>query len=472
MKYPLFIILVSTLLAACSGPTKPSSNNLMWSDISQKTDELVDDYIDLGIFSGVVLICENGNPIYRKAFGLADRENNIANTLQTRFVIGSMNKSFTHAIILQLIDEGKLKFSDKMVDYLNGFQQQDADKITIKQLVDHTSGFGDYHSPQFFNLPYSEKNIQGILPLIKEMDLNFEPGTENEYSNAGYIILGAIIEKVTTKTYAENIEERIKKPLQLHSLVTKNIKNIPNRAIGYMKTIEGYEDNENVVFEPKSDGGCYATAADMMKFYRAYLYGDTLFSEKVKDEDGFFRQIKPIYQQKGAGIPLAGGFNGANTVHLEMLAQHISIVVFANMDEPVAEKIAFGIHKIINGEAPEIPQLPTLLYVYQAYQKNGIGFVKNNFETLTNNWLENDPKDLILNNLGYDLMFNDKLDEALEMFKLNTELFPNIGNCWDSYGEVLWKKGLNKEALAAYKKALEINPNIPSAKKAVEELSK
>lgn len=464
MKYCILILMLALPVIFCKG------QNLNVKRISNKTDKLVKKYEELGIFSGVVIIAENGKPFYQKAFGLADREKKIFNTLQTEFVIGSMNKSFTQTIVLQLIDEGKLHFQDKMESYLNGFQQQDAEKITIKQLLEHTSGFGDYHSPQFFSLPYSQINIQGILSIIKDMNLHFEPGKEIEYSNAGYIILGAIIENVTGKSYAKNIEERIKRPLELNSLVTQNIKSIPNRAIGYMKTIDGYMDNEDVVFEPKSDGGCFSTAVDMMKFYRSYLYDTLLFSERVKNEYEFFQRIKPIYQQKGAGIPLAGGFNGANTVHLEMLADNISIVVFANMDEPVAENIAFGIHKIINGKDPQAAQLPTILTIYKAYQENGIYYVKKNFESLINNWFENDPKDLILNKLGYDLLFKGQIDDALEIFKLNTELFPNIANCWDSYGEVLLKKGLKKDALGAYKKALEINPNIPSARKAVKEL--
>ncbi len=469
MKRYLIIFLASIQLVACIGQSN-SSNGLNKDKISQKTDELVKGYLDLDIFSGVVLIAENGKPFYQKAFGLANREKNIPNTLQTEFVIGSMNKSFTRTIILQLIDEGILKFTDKMVRYLKGFYQHDVDKITIKQLLDHTSGFGDYHGPQFFDLTYNQKNIQGILPIIKEMELHFEPGKENEYSNAGYIILGAIIEKVTDKSYGENVDERIKKPLHLKSLISENIKNIPDRAIGYMKTFDGYEDNEDMVFEPKSDGGCYATAADILKFYRAYLYGNALFSEEAKNEDGFFQRIKPLYKQKGEGIPLAGGFNGANTVHLEMLADNISIVVFANMDEPVAENIAFGIHNIINSKEPKPPQLPTILNVYQAFKENGIKYVKENFETLISNWFENDPKDLILNNLGYDLLFKGRADDALQIFKLNTELFPNIGNCWDSYGEALLKKGDKDAALAAYKKAIKINPDLPSARKAIQQL--
>lgn len=470
MKRYLFIILASFQLVACSGQNKSSSGQLNQKYISQKTDELVKEYIDLGIFSGVVLISEQGKPFYEKAFGLANRKTNTPNNLETKFVIGSMNKTFTRVIILQLIDEGKLRFDSKMVDFLEGFKQKQAKNITIGHLLNHSSGFGDYHTPEYFDLPYDKKNIQGILPVIREMDLMFPPGAENEYSNAGYIILGAIIEKVTGKSYAQNVEERIAKPLKITSLVTNNVKEIPNRAIGYLKTFNGYEDNEEFITEPRSDGGFYSNVYDIQKFYRTYLYTNELFSKEVKNKDGFFQQIKPIYQQKGAGIPLAGGFNGANTVHLEMLADNFSIVVFANMDEPVAEKIAIGILNIINGKQPEKPMLPAKLNVYKNYKEKGIKYVKENFEELTSNWFDSDPKDLILNNLGYDLLFEEKLDEALDIFKLNTELFPNIGNCWDSYGEALLKKGRKEEALQAYKKTLEINPNIPSAKKAVKEL--
>lgn len=445
---------------------------LDYSEVTKKTDDLVNAYIDLGIFSGVVVIADKGKPFYEQSFGLADREKGIPNTLETKFVIGSMNKTFTRILILQLMEEGKLALSDQMVKYLKGFDQPDAPKITINHLLNHTSGFGDYHSPELFDLPYQKKNIQGILPLIKKLELNFEPGTDNEYSNAGYIILGAIIEKITGKSYAENVTERIAKPMEMKSLVTTNVKQIPDRAIGYMKTFDGYIDNEEFISEPRSDGGFYANVYDILKFYRAYFYGDELLNDKQRKQDEFFQRIAGICEEHGAGIPLAGGFNGANTVHVEMLADDISIVVFANMDEPVAEKIAIGILHIINGKIPEEPALPAKLNVYKTYKDKGINYVKEHFEELTTNWFFGDPKDFILNNLGYDLLFSGQLEEAIDIFKLNTELYPEIANCWDSYGEALLESGDRNGALKAYKKALEINPDLPSTRKAVKELEK
>jgi tetratricopeptide (TPR) repeat protein len=153
-----------------------------------------------------------------------------------------------------------------------------------------------------------------------------------------------------------------------------------------------------------------------------------------------------------------------------MLHDNISIVVLANMDEPVAEKLFLGIHAILNGKDPQPPALPAVLNVYQAYLDNNVNYIRKNFESLTTNFHPTDPKDLILNNLGYELLFSDQTDRAIEIFKLNTELFPQVGNCWDSYGEALLAKGDRAGALKAYRKALEINPNIPSAQEAVKKL--
>ena len=207
----------------------------------------------------------------------------------------------------------------------------------------------------------------------------------------------------------------------------------------------------------------------MLTFYRAFHYGDELWDEAARSMDDMYKFYQE-HQNTGGAMTHAGGFEGANTVHYEILRDKISVIVFANMDEPVAENLGAGILAIIRGKKPESPTLPANQLVYTTWKEKGPNYVKKNWETLTVNFHPSDPKDLILNAIGYDLFFNGEIDEALAIFKLNTELFPNIGNCWDSYGEALLKKGRKEEALQAYKKALEINPNIPSAKKAVKEL--
>ena len=438
--------------------------------IIKKSEELINQYLNLDIFSGVVLIAEEGKPFYEKSFGLANREKNILNKINTKFDIGSMNKTFTKVVIYQLVKEGRLKFDDKIGKYLSGFPQEAAENITINQLLNHKSGYGDYHTPDFFDLPKSQKDISSLVERIKLMPLLFPPGSDQQYSNAGFILLGAIIEKVTDKSYHLNVRKRIVEPLQLTETYLENKEKVPERAIGYFKDAKGeIQDNEGFLEIPNPDGGFQSTASDILKFYQEYFYGNKLLSDEVKrsiDEFKYYEQIKITSQS----IQQAGGFEGANTVIYEILRDKISIIVFANMDEPVAEQLGLGILNIIRDKEPESPTLPAIQNVYKTLNENGVQYVKDNFKKLTSNFHPADPKDLILNQVGYTFLFDNQVDKAIAAFQLNVELFPNVANCYDSLGEALLAKGDNEGALKNYKRALELNPNLPSAQKAVNEL--
>ena len=441
------------------------------TELVSKIDAVIQDYIDLDIFSGIVLVAEKGNITYHKAFGLANRENNTPNTLKTLFDIGSMNKTFTSIVVRQLIAEGKLKVDDKLVDYVPGFKDPNAKKITIQHLLEHRSGFGDYHSPDYFELPKDERKLQAIVERAKTYQLNFEPGEEDDYSNLGYVILGAVIEKVSNKSYFDNVYERIVKPLKLKNTYLNNFEGLENRlAKGYYYTPLGeLEVNETMMDEPNPDGGFLSTTEDVMKFYRSYYYDNLLFSEDIKETDPFFNYLKNLPEGKATGA--AGGFEGFNTALYQVISDDLTIIVFANMDEPVAERIASDILTLTRGDAPEPPQLPAIQNVRIAFEEHGLNYVKNNFEDLTTNYHPTDPKDFILNDLGYAFLYGaDDAEKAEQLFKLNTELFPEIGNCWDSYGEALAKQGKTEAAIKAYKRALEIRPNLESAKKAIEAL--
>lgn len=474
MKSLLITLAVSLLLVTCQGQSKYEESVLTSKQqalISQKTDAIVQQYLDLDIFSGIILIAQNGDPIYHKAFGLANREQQVANTTTTLFDIGSMNKTFTSIVIKQLIDEGKLAYDSKLTGYIAGFEAPDADQITVEHLLNHESGFGDYHDRNYFELPKTERTLQKIVERAKKMPLFFPPGEEQEYSNTGYVLLGAIIEKVSGKSYFDNVAERIVRPLGLKNTYLQNLELYKDRlAHGYYYTPLGeLVKNETLQDEPNPDGGFLSTTEDVMTFYRSYYYDDLLLNEHIKSDDPYFQQLAQL--PSGKAPMTAGGFEGFNTAMFQILSDDISIIVFANMDEPVAEHIAMDILNIIRGQAPSTPQLPAVQNVRIAYQKKGKAYVRQNFEALTENFHPADPKDWILNALGYSyVMEKNDLETAIELFQLNTELFPQVANCWDSYGEALLQKGDKAGALAAYKKALAINPDIPSAKEAVQAL--
>jgi CubicO group peptidase (beta-lactamase class C family) len=476
MKSSLCFTLLLFAFVSCKNneSTNPTASTLNpQSEISASIETTVKNYIDLDIFSGIVLVAEKGTIKFHKAFGLANRETNTPNTLNTLFDIGSMNKTFTSIVVKQLVSEGKLNFEDKLTDYIQGFEDPNTKKITINHLLNHESGFGDYHTQDYFDLPLSERKLSAIVERAKSYELNFEPGEEEDYSNLGYVILGAIIEKVSGKSYFDNVKERIVKPLDLKNTYLNDFSNLEDRiAHGYLYSPLGALEEASPTQDVSNpDGGFLSTTEDIMTFYRSYYYDDLLLSQDIKLNDPYFNYLETLPEGKATGS--AGGFEGFNSVIFQVISKDLTIIVFANMDEPVAEHLAQDILALIRGETPNKPQLPAVQNVRVAFNENGIDFVKTNFENLTTNFHPEDPKDIILNDLGYAFLYGaNDLEKAVELFKLNTEMFPDIANCWDSYGEVLGKQGKKNEAIIAYQKALSIRPNLESAKNAIKELKK
>ncbi len=469
MKTITIQIMLALCLISCSNAQEKSkiANS---TQLESNVDALVKQYQDLDIFSGVVLVAEKGKPKYYKAFGFANREKKLPNTLTTKFDIGSMNKSFTKTLILQLMEEGKLKVTDKLGDYLKGFPETAATKITILDLLKHRSGYGGYWGRDFNDLPIDQKRIPALVERIKKLPLDFEPGTDVQYSNAGYVLLGAIVQVITGRTYHQEVQERILNPLGMTETYVVDKSEVPDRAIGYLKDMKGnISSNAGFVEVPNPDGGFQSSAGDIVKFYTEYFYGATLLSKATKADDMFFKFTNEN-RTTGGAIPMAGGFPGANTAYYEVLRDEISIIVFANMDEPVAEQLGSGILAIVRGEEPKTPSLPAVQNIYNHYKKFGFSFIEDNFYSLIDNFHAEDPKGMILNDIGYDYLQNGEVEEALKFFHLNVKLFPEDANLWDSLGEGYYEKRDYKKSLEYYKKALEMDPRMTSAQEMIAKL--
>jgi CubicO group peptidase (beta-lactamase class C family) len=192
-------------------------------------------YTDQDLFSGAILVVEGGEVLYEGAFGYANREWGILNRVDTRFRIASLSKDFTKVLLLQLVEEGKLSLDGTVATYLPDYTGPGADQITVEMLMDHTSGV--VGEPAVSNLERIERDFftqEEMLELIAGYDLLFEPGARWEYSNFGYYLLGAIIESVSGRSYAELLEERICAPAGMRDTfpeVTSDI--IERRASGY-----------------------------------------------------------------------------------------------------------------------------------------------------------------------------------------------------------------------------------------------
>lgn len=315
MKLNSIVLFLFLTLINCKNkePKHEFANNENPTELSKKIESVVQDYIDLGIFSGIILVAEKGEIQFHKAFGLANRETKTQNTINTLFDIGSMNKTFTSIVVKQLAAEGKLNIDDKLTKYISGFKDPNANKITINHLLNHESGFADYHTRNYFDLPLKERKLNAIVERAKSYELNFEPGTEQDYSNLGYVILGAVIEKVSEISYFDNVNERIIKPLNLKNTYLNNFDGLENRiAHGYYYTPLGKLENSAPMQDtPNPDGGFLSTTEDIMKFYRSYYYEDILLNTETKENDPFFNYLKELPKGKATGA--AGGFEGFNT---------------------------------------------------------------------------------------------------------------------------------------------------------------
>jgi len=314
-------------------------------------------------FSGAILIAKNGKPIFEKAYGLASKAFNVPNRVDTKFNLASICKMFTAVAIAQLAEQGKLSFDAPVIKYLPDYPNKAvAEKITIHQLLTHTSGLGDYFNEKFEAKKSRLRTVQDYFSLFVDDPLRFEPGTKWRYSNAGFIILGAIIEKVSGQDYFDYVREHIFKSAGMNNTdFYETDRDVPNRAIGYTeigpdnRAEPGPLRNNLVINAVKGSpaGGGYSTVEDLLKFDIA-LRRHKLLGEKFTN---LITEGKVAATEGAANDKYAYGFmttlaNGSRVVghggtspgancKLDMyLDLGYMVVVLSNYDPRGAERVA------------------------------------------------------------------------------------------------------------------------------------
>lgn len=241
-----------------------------------------------GDFSGVVLVAKGDKILLDEAFGFADREAKLPNTTETRFHLASVGKMFTSAAIATLVKAGKLSYEDTVAKLLPDYPNQEiARQITVHQLLTHSAGTGTFFQSPGFKPGAKYRNSTEEIAVYKDEPLFFEPGTKWRYSNAGYSLLGAIIERVSGKSYLEYVRENVLKPLKMSDTDTNSGDDSVKRgAILYQPTdvdpfgLEDYRADRGILTSPANGfGGGFSTAEDLFKFARAYRTGKLLGRE-------------------------------------------------------------------------------------------------------------------------------------------------------------------------------------------------
>ncbi|TLY31749.1 MAG: beta-lactamase family protein [Ignavibacteria bacterium] len=323
--------------------------------------KFVGDYLAQSVrddkFSGAVLVVHDTTVMLKKAYGDAEKGFHVPNGVSTRFNLGSINKFFTRLAIAQLAEAGKLSLDKPVIDYLPDYPNKSiAARVTIEQLLAMKSGMGNIFGEKFEATPKNKiRTLNDYLQLFVDDTLLFEPGSRRQYSNAGYVVLGLIVERLSGEDYYSYVSEHIFTPAAMNNSGWFPSNAMPaNTAIGYTHPRgqdQAWKSNTSELpGRGSSAGGGYSTLDDMRSFVRALLNGKLIsarYSEWMLT--GVLPQTDPPLPLKQGGMGLAGGVPGVNAL-LDFSAETGNIVVvLANYDPPAAEAVGKRIRDAMKG---------------------------------------------------------------------------------------------------------------------------
>jgi CubicO group peptidase (beta-lactamase class C family) len=301
-------------------------------------------------FAGAVLVARHGKPLLQRAWGLADRESQAPATLETQFRLGSMNKMFTAVATLQLVDAGKLALDDPIGKHLTDYPNPDAAaKVTVRHLLTHTGGTGDIFEADWDDVRLTLRTHDDYLAKYGARPPLHAPGARWEYSNFGFVLLGAIIERVTNKTYYEAVAELVYAPAGMTE-TSEPIWNERTGAIGYTSIHGTLEPNTMwVPYRAMAAGGGDSTVYDMLAFANALeahrlldaKHTAQLTTGKIKTRYGgkYAYGFGDHTEDSVRCIGHGGGGPGING-ELRICDNGYTIAVLGNLDPPTATRIA------------------------------------------------------------------------------------------------------------------------------------
>jgi CubicO group peptidase (beta-lactamase class C family) len=354
----------ASLIATLIVPALASAQQPAPKTVVPHIDQIMQLHSAAGDFSGSVLVARAGRILYQHAFGYANLEWKIPNDLQTKFEIGSMTKQFTALLVLQFVNDGRIDLEGHLSDYLPYYRKDTGRRVTIKQLLSHTSGIPNFISaPGFLDGPASRTtySVKDFAQMYCSGDLEFEPGAHFHYSNSGYFLLGAVLEQVSGRSYEQLLKDRIFAPASMSSSGYAHSETIiPHRASGYERSSNGLENARFYDMSiPFAAGAVYSTVGDLFLWDQA-LYGDRLLPADLRE-----LLFKPNLENYGFGwgilIPKPGSPNAGETVLMHGGAifgfqsviervpnQRELIVLLDNTDSPKLLKIALEIRRVLS----------------------------------------------------------------------------------------------------------------------------
>ncbi|MFC0169902.1 serine hydrolase [Pseudoduganella danionis] len=328
----------------------------------QRLKEVADSLAKEQNFSGAVLVAKGDKILLQKAYGDANREWAIPNSSNTRFRLGSITKQFTAAAILLLQERGKLKLDDQISRHISGLPDS-WNTVTIQQLLTHTSGIHSFTDlPEYRNIERFAKSPEETLAPVRELPLDFPSGSQWNYSNSGYVLLGMLIEKLSNTSYEQFVQQNIFAPLGMKdSGYDTNAAIIPHRAAGYAATNLKLQNAEFIHMSvPFAAGALYSTTGDLLRWQTALYEGRLLSQSSVQ---AMTTAVPPGY---GFGLMImdgpegkryfhAGGIEGFSTLSSYRPTEKISVVILSNIENRELMWIELPLARVSLGQKVILP---------------------------------------------------------------------------------------------------------------------
>ena len=321
-----------------------------------------------GQFSGAVLVARDGRTLFEAGYGLADRERGIPNTPQTKFRAGSMYKMLTAVAALQFVQAGTLRLDAPLGTYLADYPNQNVkSKVTTHHLLTHTGGTGDIFGPAFMANRLELREVSDYVRLYGTRELQFTPGTQHVYSNYGFILLGALIERLSGKSYHDHIASRVLNPVGMTGTGTlPENPSVPGLSVGYMRqggpTGPLVPNAPTLPYRGTSAGGGYSTVGDLARFAVAVrdrglldrTHTELLYTGKVQ-VGSVFKYAYGFIDRVMAGRRFVGHGGGAQGMNGELVFEPNGgyvIVVLSNFNPPAAANVLTYIANNLPASSP------------------------------------------------------------------------------------------------------------------------
>jgi CubicO group peptidase (beta-lactamase class C family) len=486
------LILATLIILSFGYVTAQEKQNQIGEKVEPIVLQVMKSYELTGLAIGIV---KDNEIVYAKGFGVKNIETKEPITTKSLFHMASVSKPFSATAIMQLVEQGKVSLDDPIVKYLPYFKLDDEryKEITIRQMLGHISGMPDVSNYHWDKPEYDGGALERYVRSLADEKLIAEPGERFSYSNMAFEVLGDLIAKVSGMSFEDYVKKNILDPLEMHESTFLKKKVSPKLAttphVMKLKTVVSDIYPYHRAHAPSST--LHSNVLEMCNWAIANMNKGAFKGTKILKPESYDILWEPAKLNNGetgrAGLSWfirtyreiktvshGGGDVGYRTYLIMMPEKSTATVVLSNCDfAPTGEITIAALFTIMGLEPPPIPKTPIRAIISKTIAEKGIDKAIRLYKELK----ENHPKSYDfspgqLNRLGYQLLGMERVTDAIKIFKLNIEVYPKNANCHDSLGEAYMTDGDKENAIKYYEKALELDPKMESAIRALKKLRK